>query len=421
MGGNGGKLMADDFQQAATGPLQGGGGQSLAPTTPNQGIIDKLLPIVIPALAAVAGSNKWAGPGAALTRGAVAGLAGYESEKPKQLTPDDQAHLALAQKYETENRIAQQQMKAQQEFLSGLPPDERTIAAADVPGYIKLKRDERLRGPLIQYLSQRYPDQIDPTMLAGMDNQHLQALGNGLTRDEYRSKQRGEKEYKPIKDTALVDPEDGHEIQPGEDAGKGVKVHVLRSPTDNHIIPGSQSGVVADKSEGARLDRSYKDERGRLTKLTAPVEQQAERMTRLIDSVNQHTPQADAFVAPEMLTAMAGGLGSGLRMNEAEISRIVGGRSKWESLQAALNQWKTDPTKATSITEPQREQIRALAKAMQDRIQKKLRIAHDAATNLVDAKSVDEHRRILNEAEKAISDEGTSQAPAEQADPLGIR
>jgi hypothetical protein len=61
------------------------------------------------------------------------------------------------------------------------------------------------------------------------------------------------------------------------------------------------------------------------------------RFGRLRDTLNQKSPQADALVAPELLTVIAGGQGSGLRMNEAEIARSVGGRSHLEDLKAALN------------------------------------------------------------------------------------
>ena len=45
---------------------------------------------------------------------------------------------------------------------------------------------------------------------------------------------------------------------------------------------------------------------------------------------------------------MAGGQGNGLRMNEAEISRIVGGRTNWESFKAKLGAWQS-PRKLQSL------------------------------------------------------------------------
>src|SRR5206468_8059601 len=91
-----------------------------------------------------------------------------------------------------------------------------------------------------------------------------------------------------------------------------------------------------------------------------PVNERAERIGRLADTLNQGTTQAYALLAPELLTVMAGGQGSGLRMNEAEISRIIGGKSKWEQLRGRLQEWSTDPTKASNITPEQVRQIRGL-------------------------------------------------------------
>lgn len=127
--------MADDYMQAATGPLQGGGGPPVQPQGPNQGLLDKLLPIVIPALAGMATTSKWAGPGAAIARGATAGLAGYESEQPKQLTPEDKYHLALAQQYEDRHRQFLDDTRDMAEFDKNLTPEQRAHRRNDPHGF----------------------------------------------------------------------------------------------------------------------------------------------------------------------------------------------------------------------------------------------------------------------------------------------
>lgn len=175
-----------------------------------------------------------------------------------------------------------------------------------------------------------------------------------------------------------------------------------------------------DHSVDTRMDRSYQFHRGALDKLAAPLEQQAQRMGRLIETVNQHTPQADALVAPELLTVMAGGAGSGLRMNEAEIQRIVGGRSNFESIKAALNKWQMNPTAALSITEPQRAQIRNLIAAVHDKSQAQLAVVNKAGDALIDAPDVVSHRRILGDARRQLqaSAETTSGGGGGGAAPL---
>ena len=99
---------------------------------------------------------------------------------------------------------------------------------------------------------------------------------------------------------------------------------------------------------------------------------------------------------------MSGGQGSGLRMNEAEISRIVGGRSKWESLKASINQWQTDPTKARSITPEQDKQIRALVDTVHQKLVKKQAILDGAEESLINSDDPKQHREIVAGARKQL-------------------
>jgi len=140
-----------------------------------------------------------------------------------------------------------------------------------------------------------------------------------------------------------------------------------------------------NEEEQRDIDRSYQYQQTRLDKLRTPVDQISSRLGRLQDTLDQHNMQADALVAPELLSVMSGGQGSGLRMNEAEIARIVGGRTQWENLKAAANKWSADPSTARSITEEQDRQIRALVKTVSDKIHKKQQILTDAASNLLGA------------------------------------
>jgi hypothetical protein len=167
---------------------------------------------------------------------------------------------------------------------------------------------------------------------------------------------------------------------------------IVPTATFNMNQPGKN-----DAREAGRLDKSYTAANTQLQSLRKPIADQADRIARLNDALDQATPQSDALVAPELLTALAGGQGSGLRMNEAELERVVGGRSKWQSLQATLNQWRTDPTKANSITPEQRQQMRALVSAVKGRADAKFKAIEAASQGLIDAGSVDEHRRIMSD------------------------
>lgn len=160
------------------------------------------------------------------------------------------------------------------------------------------------------------------------------------------------------------------------------------------------------KDETGRLDRSYTQGNSALESIRKPIADQMDRFARLSETVNQSTPQADALIAPELLTVMAGGAGSGLRMNEAEISRIIGGRSNIEGLKAALNKWQLDPTKALSVTPAQRQQIRDLMGAVKQRTDAKLALVNAASQALIDAPDVETQRRIIADVRKKLDEVG---------------
>ena len=153
--------------------------------------------------------------------------------------------------------------------------------------------------------------------------------------------------------------------------------------------------AAAGAQDAARLDKSYTQSTSALEQIRKPILDRAQRFSNLVATVGQGTPQADALVAPELLTVMAGGQGSGLRMNEAEIARIVGGRSAWQNLQAAMQHWAVDPSAANSITPDQRQQIAALIKTVGERTAAQSQLLDKAGSDLIDATTVEDHRRIV--------------------------
>jgi hypothetical protein len=101
-----------------------------------------------------------------------------------------------------------------------------------------------------------------------------------------------------------------------------------------------------------------------LDKIKTPADATAARANLAIHNLDLKTKQADSLVAPEILTLAAGGQGSGLRMNEAEISRIVGGRSIWDALVSHAN--KVVQENGT-FDDNQRGQLRKIASYIAER------------------------------------------------------
>jgi hypothetical protein len=142
----------------------------------------------------------------------------------------------------------------------------------------------------------------------------------------------------------------------------------------------------------------------KIAELRKPVADRAERFSRLADTLEDGNPQSDALVAPELLSLMAGGQASGLRMNEAEISRIVGGRNKWGDLRAKIEAWRLDPNKGFALTPAQRQQVQKLMHAVGERIQSKLDLVDKASEELLDGKDTRSYREAYTKLQRGLTD-----------------
>lgn len=204
-----------------------------------------------------------------------------------------------------------------------------------------------------------------------------------------------------------ADPEGASPIIPVVRIGRDGSLETVgNAPAHTHFA-NEPAPVDHSVQDAARTNHSYEYNNNILEKAAVPLEAQAQRMERLQVSLSQKSPQSDALIAPELLTAMAGGAGSGLRMNEAEISRIIGGRSNWESIKAAVNKWRPGD-QALSITDAQRADIGKLVGEMNSRITARLRALDQARSDLIASDDVKEHRRIVQRAKQTIADTGAS-------------
>ncbi len=136
-----------------------------------------------------------------------------------------------------------------------------------------------------------------------------------------------------------------------------------------------------------QLDDSYKYHSTELEKVAAPITMLGTRLSNLDESLKQASPTADSLLSPELLSVVAGGAGSGLRMTQSEIDKVLGGRSHWESLKAAWQQWSLDPSKAGSITPEQRQQMKALSDAIKAKVMAKQQAIIETRRALMDPKS----------------------------------
>ncbi len=143
---------------------------------------------------------------------------------------------------------------------------------------------------------------------------------------------------------------------------KNLKAAALQLDTDEANAKRGPKDTGA--RDDARSDRNYDFNVKELDKERAPLEAVMQKISAGMTNLDLNSAQADAFLAPQILTLSAGGAGSGLRMNEAEINRILQGRTTWESLKALANKYATDP-QHPQIPVAQRQAMADILKAAQ--------------------------------------------------------
>lgn len=159
--------------------------------------------------------------------------------------------------------------------------------------------------------------------------------------------------------------------------------------------------------DASRSDRSYQFNAKELDEERKPLEATMSKISAATSNIDLKSPQADALLAPQILSLAAGGTGSGLRMNEAEIARIVGGRTVWESIKASANKWSTDPSHP-QIPEAQRTQMVQILQAAAQKGTLKSSILEWGDQALVNSDDPKEQRQIVATARKLMTavDEG---------------
>ena len=157
----------------------------------------------------------------------------------------------------------------------------------------------------------------------------------------------------------------------------------------------TEAAAVHKEEHAGKL---YDDYNKQVDKVSAPMEAISSRATLLLHNLDAKDKQADAQVAPELLSIASGGVGSGLRMNEAEISRVVGGRSVWDSLIAMANKVREGEG---TFSDEQRLQMHKIGEYIYDRAAAVTTVYSDAKDRMLSDKSnEDAVRKDYNDAKR---------------------
>jgi hypothetical protein len=185
------------------------------------------------------------------------------------------------------------------------------------------------------------------------------------------------------------------------DVPKGT--HFLQEP-DPAVAAAAAANhkAAADAKVSAAAERSRQEAFKDLDSLGKPLQSQLDEYEKVGTALNQRTAQADNDLAPLILKATVGGMGSGFRMTEAEINKTMGAGTKWEALERSLNKWSTDPQHFV-FPEEQRTAMRNLAKAIRAKTYAQHRKVQDMRYRIAESDDPKEILRLRTELRDTLA------------------
>jgi hypothetical protein len=193
------------------------------------------------------------------------------------------------------------------------------------------------------------------------------------------------------------------------------------APWDHDVPVGAHWMTVPDHSaaDAARIARQLHEldsaqekayaefqKRGQTTESQLQSIREAERF------INMKTPAADSLIAPLVIKSTISGSGSGFRMTQGEIDKVLGSGSNWDKLKVALQKWDLNHNDALALDDDMREDMRKLARGIRDKAKQTARKIVDARHTVDDAKTVDEVHKARTALQEALNfadpDEGDS-------------
>lgn len=160
-----------------------------------------------------------------------------------------------------------------------------------------------------------------------------------------------------------------------------------------------------DKLHDTQRQKAVETELNRMEGDRKLVIDKLDQSRKLIDDLGSAGGVGDAIAAPAFLSMMAGGFGTGLRMNNAEINRINAGQTKWAQLAGWLSAWNpVSPNPENQkkyypeIIQPaMRQQMTDLANMILNRAQAKKALYREYQDKITKAKDADTAHLLRSE------------------------
>lgn len=180
----------------------------------------------------------------------------------------------------------------------------------------------------------------------------------------------------------------------GAPQSTGVPADLAKPSGLSSTVQSSAPANIVNKHAEAVVERANKS----IDVKMKPVEDRMARTSRLEEALNQGGGIGHSVAIPEFLTVMAGGTGSGLRINEAELHRIADlSRTAWEDLKTKLTRFSTNPNEPDLILSPvQVQQMRMMTQAIGQKDRWKMDLANTTRDAVSNSTNGLDHRKLIN-------------------------
>lgn len=143
------------------------------------------------------------------------------------------------------------------------------------------------------------------------------------------------------------------------------------------------TGARQDKSLTFQTKQQFRKE---LTDTEKKLDTDLERSDRALALLDKPNFVTDAVAGPEFLQIVAGGMGSGLRMTDAELRRVNEAQSKIDQFKGYLAKWDVlGMADKVTIQKEMRTQMKAALEAVHAARQRKAKLAADTLNGIGDA------------------------------------
>ncbi len=150
-------------------------------------------------------------------------------------------------------------------------------------------------------------------------------------------------------------------------------------------------------AEANALERSYNARDAELNKLKDKVDTGLTGIGQAKDLLAQNNPGANSLAAPAIIKAVVGGMGSGIRITQAELNTINGGRGKIDNFKSWLTSWSSDEKAYQALLPDQKIWLNGVLDKMAEKFAAKQLLISGASQALIDAKDATTHKQVIKD------------------------